>query len=317
MPSFSIRPFRRDDRDQLTLLVNGHAAAVVPGASMSVNTVLSQLEREPGDFIIDPWVAERRALVAEQAGVIVAAALLVRYRDGEDVGSSFRAAGEIRWLLFWPMAPDDNPYWNSGHEAADALMGRAIAQLDEWQVTSRQAGGSLPHPGIYGVPEQWPHIERLFERHGFEQHGPTELVLMADLDRFEPPGEPPVPGLTVRRLVGMIGTRLTANVGGDPVAHIEVDHLDQPERRSRSGGLADIGNLFVGDEHRRRGVGSWLLRQAAQWLRLGHVDRLLAYAWPEEADQLAFLAHHGFVELTTTRKGWLRQPVAITAGEHE
>jgi len=45
MSSVVVRPFRRGDREQVTHLVNVHAAAVIPGMSVSVNTVLSQLER--------------------------------------------------------------------------------------------------------------------------------------------------------------------------------------------------------------------------------------------------------------------------------
>ena len=45
MSSVQVRPFRRDDRDQLTQLVNAHAEAVVPGMSASVNAVLSSLGR--------------------------------------------------------------------------------------------------------------------------------------------------------------------------------------------------------------------------------------------------------------------------------
>ena len=66
MSDVQVRPFRRADRDQLTRLVNAHAEAVVPGMSVSVNTVLSSLERQPGEFIVDPWVSERVTLVAEQ-----------------------------------------------------------------------------------------------------------------------------------------------------------------------------------------------------------------------------------------------------------
>ena len=51
-----MRPFRRDDRDQLTQLVNAHAGAVVPGIGVSVSTLLSSLERQPGEFIQGPWV---------------------------------------------------------------------------------------------------------------------------------------------------------------------------------------------------------------------------------------------------------------------
>ena len=53
------------DRQEASLL---RAAAVVAGMSVSVNTVLSQLEREPGEFIVDPWVSERATFVAEQRG---------------------------------------------------------------------------------------------------------------------------------------------------------------------------------------------------------------------------------------------------------
>ena len=54
MSDVQVRPFRRGDRDQLTRLVNAHAEAVVPGMSVSVNTVLGSLERQPGEFIVDP-----------------------------------------------------------------------------------------------------------------------------------------------------------------------------------------------------------------------------------------------------------------------
>src|SRR5512132_3147670 len=99
-----VRQFRRDDRQQLTDLVNAHVGAVVPGACLSVDTVTSQLQREPGEFIVDPWVTDRRTLVAEQRGRVVAAAHLLRYGAGPEVGDTYRDAGEIRWLLCWPEA---------------------------------------------------------------------------------------------------------------------------------------------------------------------------------------------------------------------
>ncbi|MGH3183749.1 MAG: hypothetical protein ACRDOE_17870, partial [Streptosporangiaceae bacterium] len=79
MSAAQVRSFRRGDRDQLTRLVNAHAEAVVPGMSASVNTVLGSLERQPGEFIEDPWVSERITLVAEQRDRVVAAAHLLRY----------------------------------------------------------------------------------------------------------------------------------------------------------------------------------------------------------------------------------------------
>ena len=85
MSSIQVRPFRRGDRDQLTALVNTHAAAVVPGLGISVSSMLSELERQPGEFLIDPWVSERltgrRAARSHRRGG--APAPLRRRRAGE------------------------------------------------------------------------------------------------------------------------------------------------------------------------------------------------------------------------------------------
>ena len=150
MSAVQLRPFRRTDREQLTALVNAHVQAVVPGVTVSVNTVLSQLERDPGEFIVDPWVAERVTLVAEQRRRVVAAAHLLRYGAGGQVGEGMRDAGDINWLLYWPEAS----YWPDSMAAADALMTACLAQLRSWQVARWYADGTLPAPGVYGVPEQ-------------------------------------------------------------------------------------------------------------------------------------------------------------------
>lgn len=77
---------------------------------------------------------------------------------------------------------------------------------------------------------------------------------------------------------------------------------------SRFAGWADVGNLCVREEHRGNGIGTWLLANAAEWLRIGRVDRLLTYLWPEQEAELAFSLHGGFRELTRTRRGWARKP---------
>src|SRR6266852_1268280 len=160
MSSIEVRPFRRADREQLAHLVNVHAAAVIPGMSASVNTVLSQLEREPGEPIVDPWVIQRTTLVAEQRRRVVAAAHLLRYTADDSVGEAYRDSAEIRWFLFWP----ETPYWPDSPEAADALIAACLAQLDSWRVSIQGADGALPVPGVYGVPEQWPHVRGIYER---------------------------------------------------------------------------------------------------------------------------------------------------------
>ena len=314
MPSIEVRPFRRRDRDQLTDLVNTHAAAVVPGMGVSVSAVLSHLERQPGEAIVDPWVSERLTLVAEQRERVAAAAHLLRYGTDERVGPGYRGAGEVRWLLFWPEAPAGNPCWPDATEAAEKLIATCVRQLEEWGVTSQSAEGDLPAPGVYGVPEQWPHVRALYQRAGFSHTGHTEVVYLARVEDLRRPAAPPIAGLSVRRSVGMNGTRLSAVLDEEVIGFIEVEIFEEGERLSRHGGWADVGNLCVAGQHRRRGVATWLLGQAAEWLRLAEVSRLLDYAWLEGqdpagqdyAESRAFLAASPFTELTRTQRGWTR-----------
>ena len=314
MPSIQVRPFRRSDRDQLTQLVNAHAEAVVPGMSVSVNTVLASLERQPREFIVDPWVAERVTLVAEQQNRVAAAAQLLRYFADERAGQAYRDAGEILWLLYWAQTPPANPYWSDSTPAARALITSCLAQFGDWAVSRQYAGGELPVHGVYGVPEQWPHVRALYQEAGFTHTGHTEIVYLARVEDLPRPGSPPLAGLSVRRSVGINGCRLSAVLGQDVIGYIEVEIFDETERLARTAGWADVGNLRVTEPHRRRGVGSWLLGQAADWLALAHVDRLLDYAWLEGTDPggvsyedyRAFLPAVGFRELTRTQRGWTR-----------
>ena len=119
----------------------------------------------------------------------------------------------------------------------------------------------------------------------------------------------------------MNGTRLSAVLDGQVIGYIEVEIFEDGERQSRHGGWADVGNLHVAGDYRRRGVATWLLGQAAGWLRLAQVTRLLDYAsletgpdgpdgpdGPGDAGYRAFLAASHFTELTRTRRGWTRNP---------
>jgi len=323
MSSVEVRPFQRRDRDQLADLVNAHAAAVVPGAGVSVAALLSHLEREPGEFIVDPWVRERATLVAQQNSRVAAAAHLLRYGADEGVGPAYRGSGEIRWLLFWPEGPRGcNPWWTAGTQAAAELIAACITQLERWSVASQSAGGELPVPGVYGVPEQWPHVAALYEQAGFVHDGHTELVYLArtaDLPRL---ARPPVAGLEPRRTVGLNGTRLSAILDGEVIGYIEVEIRAEGERFARQANWADVGNLHVAEPYRRRKVATWLLGQAADWLELANVDRLLDYSYLEGTDGTgqayddyrAFLDTLPFTVLTRTRRGWTRTTAQSSTG---
>lgn len=279
MPPIEIRPFRRPDRDQLTALVNAHVAAVVPGVTVSVNAVLSQLEREPDEAIVDPWVRERRTLVAIEHDAVVAGAHLLRYSDGDEVRDSYRGAGEIRWLVGGADVPD----------AIDTLIGACVAVFDAWGSTRRYADGSLPAPLVYGIPENWPHVRTALERAGFVGQGRVEQISFVRLDEIAAPTE--LPALRVSRSVGLVGTRLSALQGDEEVGMIEVEGFTGG-RNPATIAWADIGNLEGTDEIKR-----WLVAIAADWLRLGGYERLAAYDEPD-------LAGLGFRHLTTTERGW-------------
>ena len=182
-------------------------------------------------------------------------------------------------------------------------------------MSREHAGGELPVRGVYGVPEQWPHIRALYRQAGFTHTGHTEIIYLARVQDLPVLGSPPLAGLSVRRSVGINGCRLSAVLGQDVIGYIEVETFDHTERLPRTAGWADVGNLRVSEPYRRRGVGSWLLGQAADWLRLARVDRLLDYAWLEGTDPggvsyedyRAFLPAVGFRELTRTQRGWTRR----------
>lgn len=202
-------------------------------------------------------------------------------------------------MLCWPEAP----LWPDAAEAGDAVAGVTIAWLTRTGATRVFADGALPVPGVYGVPEQWPHIREILARAGFARGSRTEVVLLADVARLAWPAAP-VAGLAVRRTLGVAGTRLSALLDREVVGYIEVEErAGELGRVARQDGWADIGNLCVAVPYRRRGIGRWLLGHAAAWLRLAHVDRLLGYAEPDH-EEIGFLRHVGFVDLTTTSRGW-------------
>lgn len=252
-------------------------------------------------------------LVAVQRDRVVAAAHLFRYSADGHVGEPYRGAAEIRWFLFWPAAP----FWQGALDAADTLLATCVAQLDRWGALKQYADGTLPHPGVYGVPAQWPHVCEALARAGFGvgAGSRTETVFLGEVESLPPVGPPPLVDLRVTRSVGINGTRLTALLGEEQVGYVEVEILDEAERLGRQGRLADIGNLDMVETQRRRGVGTWLVAHAGEWLRLGRVDRLLGYAGPEDEEcSTPFLESAGFRVLTRTERGWSRPPATSAPG---
>jgi GNAT superfamily N-acetyltransferase len=302
VPPIEVRPVRRSDRHQLTALVNAHVEAVLPGVTVSPNAVLSQLEREPGETVVDPWVLRRHTLVAVHGDEVVAAAHLLRYGDGEPVGPDHRGAGDVRWLLHRPAAVP----------AADALAAAALAWFRREGAHRLLADVGLPAPGVFGVPDRWPHVAATLTRSGFRPGAREEVVLAAAVDDLPAPGPAPLPGLVAREELGGHAWRVSAERNGRVVGCYEVaSDLTEGGTLSRLAGWAEVWQLWVEPDLRRRGIGTWLLGLAADRLRFAGVRRVLdgAITAPDEDVEpglLPFLLARGHRELTRTRRGWHR-----------
>jgi GNAT superfamily N-acetyltransferase len=253
-------------------------------------------------------------LVAEQSSRLVAAAHLLRYVPDERAGPCYRGLGEISWFLFWPHVAAGNPSWPGASPAGDQLMSACLELMRRWGTARQAAGGNLPLPGVYGVPDPWPHVSAAYERAGFAHTGHTEVIYLARVGDLPRPGATALAGMTVRRSVGLNGTRLAAVRDDAEIGYIEVEASYDQERRPRLGGWAEVGGLSVEPPFRRQGVATWLLGQAAEWLGRAGVDRILDYAWLDGTDPggldyagyRAFLPTAGFRELARTRLGWTR-----------
>jgi GNAT superfamily N-acetyltransferase len=233
----------------------------------------------------------------------VAAAHLLRYRADDEVGADFRDIGEIDWFVCRPPAS----FWPDSDDAADLLMHTCLAQLARWNVRARYASGELPAPAVYGLPRPWPHIRAVYGRAGFRHVGDTEVILIARVADLPP--HAPRPDITVDRTLGECGTRFTAYAEGRALGFIEVDTaLARPERHARGRGLADIGNLHIDPSAYGEGLEHRLLGQAAEWLRLCGVDRLLAYESADDRTMIDHLTSAGFRELTRIDRRWEHRP---------
>ena len=294
-----VRPFARHDRDGLSHLANAHVAAVIPGGAVPTARLLGQLERDPDEYVVDPWVIDRHTLVAVDADRVVAAAHLVRYGGGEPVSPDYHDAAEITWLVCWP---DSLP-------AGRAVLDAALDRMRAWGSRTWYANGNLPCPGVYGVPDAWEHVAALLDEAGFVP-GRVEVLFAGDLQAVATPGEASIEGLAVRRRVGSLGTRFDAELDGNLVGSFEVDTgLAKGGALRAMDSWADVADLWVVEPHRRRGTGTWLLRHGCAWLRLGGFTRLLAYATEDEAhDAARFFGRHGITEIGRSRRGWSRQP---------
>ena len=304
-----VRLFERHDRHGLTTLANRHIAAVLPGGAVPVATLLSQMERDVAEAIVDPWVVDRATIVGIEAERVVAAAHLKRYGFDERVSDSYRAAAEVAWFIAEP----------SEVEAGHAVLAAAMEHMGRWQARVWYADGGLPCLGVYGIPDAWPHIERHLTEAGFsDDGGQIEVVYAGDITSVAEPGPAPLAGVELRRVVGPLGTSFEAWLDGERIGVFEVED-SYGIANTQLATWADEANHWVSAAHRGQGVGIWLVQHGCRWLRLGGKTRLLAYA-VERRRQGAepmentpdrctpYYARFGLAPITRTRRGWWRDP---------
>ena len=253
----------------LRALIDNHLSTVVPGWAMTDGAVAAHLNRHPGEPVTDPWVTKRATLLVSEGWAVLAAAHLLRYGDGNEVGEHFRGAGEIGWLLSVP----------GRTEPAAAVLSEARKRLGLWGVRREEVcSGGLPVPAFGGVPDRWPHVADALRAAGYEAGpGRREALYGGRLAGVAEPGDPPSPGLGVLRGVGKFGVRFSAVADdGEEIGHLEcTPDLTAGGSMPALGGWAELAELWVREGSRDGGVGSWLVGHAARWLLLAGCDRVV------------------------------------------
>jgi hypothetical protein len=284
-----------------------HVEAVLPGVTVSPNAVLSQLEREPGEPVVDPWVTHRHTLVAVVREAVVGAAHLLRYADEERVGVGYRGLGEIRWLLVGPGRTRSRP--PRCGPVADALTAAAARPPGRCRPESPPTSACPPRPST-GSPTAGRTSRRRFPGglptrgagRGRARRGDRRPAARRPRSRA---------GSGAAGGAGRARHRFSAVHDGAVIGFYEADtDLTQGGTRSRLAGWADGWELWtapVAPPPRRRDL-------AARARRRPHALRgrppVLDYAIlaPEPPDgTYPFLRHVGFHELTRTTRAWTLQ----------
>ncbi len=290
---------------QLQALVNVHLSALVPGWALPAEFIAGRLERNPGEYVVDPWVVERSTLCAIERERVVAAAHLLRYGSGPAVGRMYHHAGEVAWLLGWPNAT----------AAIAAVLEAAHTQFASWGVATIWVleGGLWVGP-FGGLPDAWPHIAAALGAAGYRAHPEAareERVYGGKLDRIPPPAGPPIAGLELRRTAGNFGTKFAALHQGAEIGYCEcVSDMTEGGVLPALRGWAELAEIQIDDSWRSRGIGTWLAKHAAAWLQLGGCSQIVLSVAAE--DELAgagrFYERLGWHPMVQLQHGWALRP---------
>lgn len=284
-------------------LINLHLGTAVPGWALTAPAVATHLERDLDEYIVDRWVRERTTLVVGDAYRLHAATPLLRYRDVPEVSHSNRDVGAIAWAVGLPDEP----------EALAAALAAALQRFAAWGVRDMYGWDtSLPVLALAGVADAWPHVAAGLRAAGFApgEGEPSEALYGGRLDDIAEPGPPPVDGLELRRATGEYeGTLFLAEAEGRVVGRCEVDSdLTRGDERPTLRGWAELGEAYVEEAWRNRGVGTWLVQHAARWLRLANCDRIVLTVGADDEARGAgrFYRRFGWDVFVRETRSWRR-----------
>ncbi len=258
-----IEPLEKLHLPQVLDLANAHLGAVIPGWALTADFLWERLKRNPAEHVTDPWVVERNAVVGVVNDRVCAAAHLLRY--GAD--TRWTGTAEVAWVLFWPQE----------HLAGEEVLKACMRQMDTWRATDQRVSGPLPVPPCVGVPHVWPHIGRILEQFGYARGAEVdESVYGGILQGIPSPGEAPVAGVSIHRDLGKFRTRFVARLEGRDVAYVECNSdLTLGGQLPALSGWGELSEVETSKAMRSRGLGSWVMRHAVEWLRLAGCNRVV------------------------------------------
>lgn len=297
-----VETFEPEHLPHLLDLINTHLSAVVPGWSLTAEFLKTHLKRDTTEPVTDPWVIERTTLCATGEDGMRAAAHLLRYGDGVEVGEALRGAGEINWIVSRPEYPDAASAVLSA--AREWLAVRNIDRVEVW-------GGGMFVPVFCGVPDSWPHVVSALETAGYRP-GPErrEALYGGSLDGVPEPEGPAVPNLKLRRSPGALGTRFSAMLGAREVGFCEiVPDLTRDNALPALRGWAELAELRVEEGWRGRGIGAWIVHRAVAELRTAGGEHIVfcVAAADETAGAGRFYRRFGWDVLVRETRSWTRR----------
>lgn len=297
-----ILPFESRHLLALQRLVNVHLSAAVPGWTLSAEYLAQHLQYDDTEDITEPWVSERRTLLAVDRGQLLAAGRLLRYGDGPEVSDSYREVGTISWLVARPDQP----------AGAAALLKAADEQFSAWQV-SRVYGWDtgLPVYALWGVPDCWPHIADALSAAGYLTDLPPRRAALygGTLAGTPEPDAAPIADLTLRRTSGAVdGPRFAALLDGKELGYCEwnVD-LSRGGLLPGMRGWACLQNLIIEQDWRNQGIGRWIVQHGVAWARNAGCDRVIISVADEneQAGAARFYRRFGWDIFVRETHGWL------------